>query len=130
MEHVPSPDIIKVLSTLGAEIRTSPRDSDGIAEKDYVNGSSWMHRFVEWPEGEFASKKVGTLSFLLNEVVDAGGKTYVTFAYSEERSLSYALMPGSGDADPMVFKIDDDGKARGRVERVVGFISRLKRVAD
>ena len=129
MEHVPSPDMIKVLSMLGAEIRSSARDSDGIAEENHANGSAWVHRFVQWPSGEFSSKKAGTLEFSSNEVVNSGGKTYVTFAYSEERALSYALIPSSGDADPMVFKIDDEGKARGRVERVVGFIGRLKKVS-
>jgi hypothetical protein len=130
MEHAPSPDIIKALSLLGAEIRASAVDLEGIAEASHANGSAWMHRYVEWPDGEFESKKAGPLRFLPSEVVDSGGKTYVTFAYSEERELAYALMPSSSDADPMVFKIDDNGKAKGRVERVVGFIGRLKKVAE
>lgn len=130
MEHAPSPDIIKALSLLGAEIRSSALELEGVAEKDYSNASAWLYRFVEWPDGEFVSKKTGTLGFLGSEVVEAGGKTYVTFAYSEERSLSYALLPGSTDADPMVFKIEDSGKAKGRAERVVGFINKLKKLDD
>ena len=127
-KYFKDPDIIKALSLLGAEIRASALDLEGVAEKDYSNASSWLHRFVEWPDGEFASKKTGTVGFLGSEVVESGGKTYVTFAYSEERSMSYALLPSSADADPMVFKITDEGKAKGRAERVVGFINKLRKV--
>lgn len=127
MEHVPSPDIIKALSLLGAEIRASALDLEGVSDKEYSNASAWMHRYVEWPDGEFTSKKAGTLVFLPPEVVTSGGKTYVSFAYSDDKDLTYALMPSSSDADPMVFKIDAEGKARGRMERFVSFMGRLKR---
>ena len=130
MEHAPSPDIIKALSRLGTEIRASALELDGVATETHAHASSWIQRFVEWPEGEFDSKKAGPLRFLPSEVVESGGKVYVTFAYSEDVGYAYALMPESSDADPMVFKIDDDGNARGRVERLVGFLNKLKKVDD